>query len=78
LLGVVDICVEGQIVTLPRDIGTVLAANIGGNPAFARSQHHEFHLNGPGSCCGSCDFAWVDQGLQPTLRRLVQPSQLVS
>lgn len=78
LLGVVDICVDGCLVTLPREVGTILAVNIGGEPSFPRSQHHEFHLNGPGSCGCSCDYAWVDQGLQPTLRRLIQPSKLIA
>ena len=78
LFGVVDICVEGDVITLPREIGTPLTINVQGNPAIPRSQHHEFHLNGPGSCGCSCEWAWVNQGLVPTYRRLIQPSKLIS
>lgn len=78
LFGVVDICVDGKIVTLPREVGTPLSINIGGNPSIPRSQHHEFHLNGPGSCGPSCGWAWMNQGLVPTYRRIVAPAKLVA
>lgn len=47
---------------LPRYVDTVLAVNIGGEPASPRNRWFEFHLNGPGSrYWHSCD-SWEDAG----------------
>jgi hypothetical protein len=44
-----DICVCDGCVTLPADVGTVLAVNRGGYPTLLRDQWFQYHVNGPGS-----------------------------
>lgn len=78
LLGFVDICVSGQIVTMPREIDTILAVNLGGKPTVGRAMGFRFHLNGLGDCNIPCDWSWDDQGLVPTYLDLATPSKLVS
>lgn len=79
LTAYVDLCVnEQQIVTLPRDVDTVLAVNIGGEPSVPRDQLYNFHLNGPGDCNVLCSWGWQDLGNVPTLRELSKPSKLVA
>lgn len=50
-LAVMDICVCEGCVTLPADVGTVLAINNGGFPTLIRDQWFQYHANGPGSEC---------------------------
>lgn len=50
-LGVMDICVCDGCVTLPADVGTVLAVNSGGFPTLIRDQWFQYHANGPGIQC---------------------------
>lgn len=50
-LGVMDVCVCDGCVTLPADVGTVLAMNNGGFPSLMRDQWFQYHANGPGSQC---------------------------
>jgi hypothetical protein len=79
--GYLDLCStgEGRYLTLPREVGTVLAVNLGGNPTLGRDQLFSFHLNGPGDCRRSCGFTWEDQGAwHPTYRDLTTPAQLFS
>jgi len=78
LMGYLDICTAGCIVTLPREVSNILAVNIGGTPSMARSQHYNFHLNGPGDCTGLCNYSWQDLGLVPTYRELISPSKLIA
>ena len=78
LIGYLDICVQGGIVTLPREVETLLKVNIGGKPTLARDQLYNFHLNGPGDCLCQCDYSWQDLGQVPCYRELVQPSKLVA
>lgn len=78
LIGFVDICVSDQIVTMPREIDTILAVNIGGRPAIGRGMGFRFHLNGLGDCQTPCDWSWDDQGLVPTYLDLQTPSKLVA
>jgi hypothetical protein len=47
-LGQMDICVCDGCVTLPYDVGTVLAVNNGGLPTLIRDQWFQYHANGPG------------------------------
>lgn len=70
LLGWVDIVTSaGKVVTLPREVETVLALNISGQPSFPRDRWAEFHLNGRGSdCSDSCVFFWDDKGDVPIFR----------
>jgi hypothetical protein len=79
LTGYVDLCTESlRIVTLPRDIDTVIAVNIGGKPSLGRDQLYNFHYNGLGDCAQPCGYSWQDLGPVPTLRELSTPSKLVA
>lgn len=79
LIGVVDICVQDQCVTLPREIETPLAVNISGFPTVGRDFLFNFHLNGPGDHCReTCDWSWQDGGESPVYRELKVPSRLVA
>jgi hypothetical protein len=48
LLQTLDICTSSRIVTLPPEVETILACNMVGNPAVARDELFQFHINGPG------------------------------
>lgn len=79
--GWLDVCIANSelCLTLPREVGTVLAVNIGGTPALGRDQLFSFHLNGPGDCVTPCQFTWMDQGAwHATYRDLSTPSKLVA
>jgi len=78
LLGYLDICVDSQCVTLPREVETVLAVNIAGRPAIGRDQFFSFHLNGPGDTGGRIAWEWSDQPWSPLYRDLVAPTKLVA
>lgn len=80
LLGFVDICTDGLFVSLPRDVETILALNIGGKPALARDQLFTFHYNGPGDCDWrqDCNLRWQDLGKYPTFRDIKCPSKVVA
>jgi len=79
--GWLDICTTGggKCITLPREVETVIAVNICGQPALGFGTLFNFHLNGPGDCGCSCDFSWQDQGQwHSTFRDLVTPAKLVA
>lgn len=78
--GQLDICVGcDNTVALPNDVETPLAVNIGGTPAPARDVWFQYNLNGPGSPCGSLiDWMWMDEGTQPVIQPIVEPSQIVA
>lgn len=94
LQGLIDICSVGcgcsgsnacggscgrRCLTLPREVETVIAINIGGRPAIGRGQNFNFHLNGLGDCCQSCDWSWMDMGANYyTFRDLITPAKLVA
>jgi len=78
LVGYVDLCVDNGCITLPREIETVIALNIGGHPALGHDQLFSFHLNGPGDFKNRADYTWDDSGLHPVYRDLRCPSKLVS
>lgn len=78
LIGTVDICVQSRCVTFPREVQTVLALNIGGQPTLGHDELFRFHLNGPGDCRQSCDYSWVDGGSFCTYRDLICPSKLIA
>lgn len=48
-VGQMDLCVCDGCVTLPADVGTVLAVNNGGFPSLIRDQWFQYHVNGNGS-----------------------------
>ncbi len=78
LVGMVDLCVDGQCVTLPREVETPLAVNIGGRPALGKDVLFSFHLNGPGDFSTSCEWEWTDLGTVCTYRDLKCPARLVA
>jgi hypothetical protein len=77
--GWLDICTSGgSCVTLPREVETVLAVNIGGKPTLGLSSLFNFHLNGPGDCTCACNWTWQDQGgWHSTYRDLTEGHKLV-
>ncbi len=78
--GTIDICTTscGRYVSLPREVGTVYALNIGGRPTLGLGQLFNFHLNGPGDCGRSCTYDWQDQGTHFTYRDISVPSKLIA
>lgn len=78
LVGFVDICVSNGCITLPREVETVLAVNIGGQPSLGHDELFSFHLNGPGDCGCSCSFDWFNTGSFPTYRDLPCPARLIA
>jgi hypothetical protein len=77
-LGFVDICVDGQCVTLPREVENVLGVNIGGTPTLGRNQLFNFHLNGPGDCNESIAYSYQDKGWHPVYKDIVDPVKLIA
>lgn len=81
LIGIVDICTnpDAKCITLPREVETPLAINVGRTPAQARNRFFSFHLNGPGDDCReTCGFYWDDKGDYPTIQDPTQPVQLIA
>jgi hypothetical protein len=79
--GWLDLCIANSAceLTLPREVGTVLAVTIGGRPALGHDQLYNFHLNGPGDCGVPCDYSWVDRGAwHATYRDLTVATKLVA
>ena len=67
-----------RCVTLPREVQTVLAVNIAGQPAPGFGQTFGFHINGRGDCGGSCQWSWMDGGAWHSVYRdLITPAKLV-
>ena len=60
--GFVDICVGCRnTLTLPEEVETILAVNIGGRPAQGHDSWWGFHLNGPGlDCAQTSEYDWID------------------
>ena len=72
-------CCGRRCVALPREVGNILAVNIGGQPTLGFGQTFSFHLNGPGDCKQTCDWSWYDQGgFHSTYRDLINPAKLVA
>lgn len=68
-----------KCVSLPREVETVLAVNINGNPSLGYGQLFNFHLNGPGDNRQSCNWSWQDLGQWHfTMRDLITPAKLVA
>lgn len=67
-----------KVITLPREVDTVIGVNIGGQPVAGFSQLFSFHLNGPGDCRTVCEWKWQDQGTwHTTYKDLTAPAYLV-
>lgn len=81
LIGLVDITTasDQKVVTLPREVETPLAINIGTSPAQARNRYFSFHLNGPGDeARETCAFYWDDKGDYPLVEDPTEPVQLIA
>lgn len=78
-IGYVDICAlsDGKTITLPRDIDTPLAVNVGGRPQIFRNRWHEFHINGAGSFAET-PWNWDDQGDFPVAMDIINASNLIA
>lgn len=71
-------CCGRRCITLPREIETVLAVNIGGKPSLGFGTLFNFHLNGPGDCKTGCEFSWQDQGSwHVTHRDIIIPTKVI-
>lgn len=93
LKGTLDVCSVGcscsqsrpckqscgrRCLTMPAEVQTVIAVNIGGRPALGYGQLFNHHQNGPGDCRCSCDWSWQDMGANfSTYRDLITPAKLV-
>ncbi len=68
-----------KCISLPREVEMVIGVNIGGQPMLGRDQLFSFHLNGPGDCRTTCEWAWNDQGGNHcTYKDLIHPAKLVA
>jgi len=68
-------------VTLPYFVDTVLACNVGGQPAMFRNSWYEFHINGAGekgTCAGSMGSTWTDQLGSPVFQQVRDWSMLAA
>jgi hypothetical protein len=75
-VGQMDICISNNCITLPADVGTVLASNTDGQPVLLRDQWFQFHVNGPGAS-GWAPWGYVDElGPVCTFRDPTEPMQL--
>lgn len=79
-IGFVDLCVDrDNCLTLPDEVETILAVNIGGTPAQGHDKWFQFHLNGPGIGCGdSCLYDWFDRGSYPVITDPCTPFKVVA
>jgi hypothetical protein len=89
-LGTMDICSDGcGYVTLPNEVGVILACNVGGFPAQFRNSWFQYHINGPGSLRsgsgnavggseigGACEYFWDDEGYTPCFQQIKNWSYL--
>lgn len=77
-IGEMDLCVCDGCVTLPADVGTILAVNNGGKPTLIRDQWFQYHVNGPGSdCCVPWNYT-DEVGPVVTFRDPSEPVGLVA
>jgi hypothetical protein len=86
-LGEMDICCDDcGNVTLPAEVGTILACNVGGFPAQFNNGWFQYHINGPGSprggyangILGPCaPFSWMT-GYTPVLQQLTSWSYVAA
>lgn len=77
-LGVMDICVCDGCVTLPADVGTILACDNNGQPTLIRDQWFQYHANGSGIQC-YMPWNYTDEaGRVSTFRDPAGPVQLIA
>jgi len=74
----IDICACDGVITLPNDVGTILAVNVGGHPTLVRDEYFHFHINGPGDEeCHPCSMT-DELGMHCTIRDPSAPVYLVA
>lgn len=76
MLGTLDICVSGKVVTLPPEVETTLGVSLNNNPALGRDELFQFHLNGPGPCGKPIRYEYTDLSDACTYREMACPHQL--
>lgn len=76
LVGVLDICTSGRIVTLPSEVETILGVNILGEPAVGRDELFQFHINGPGICGPQVGYEWLHMQESPVFRDITCPAKI--
>jgi hypothetical protein len=78
LIGYLDVHInDGYTFALPREVKTVIRANINSNPSFPRTKLFEFAMNTEGSNEGEeIGFNWSDRGFIPLQDETVLPSKL--
>jgi hypothetical protein len=89
-LGDMDICAdECGVVTLPSEVGTILACNVNGFPAQYRNSWFEYHINGPGqqkdggsilgmNSGGGYGYVWDDRNFSATFQDLTEWSYVAA
>lgn len=78
MTGEIAACVCGGFVTLPPEVGTVLAVQVDGRPTITRDQWYTYHLNGSGDeGCTPCGFSDV-LGEFSTFREPDRPVKLAA
>lgn len=77
LLGNIDITCDANLVTLPREIETILQVSYGDYPALGRDELFRYHLNGPGDRATPANFRWWESNSSsPVFRDLDEPAQV--
>lgn len=79
LLGEIELCVCDGCITLPRDVGTVLAIDVCGQPTLLQDQFFKYHINGPGvrGSDGGCGVI-TEMGQVCTMRDPAYPAYLTA
>jgi len=79
LLGELSLCVCNGCITLPRDVGTVLAINAGGQPTLLQDQWYQYHINGPGNAgFNTCTSNSYELGMVCTFKEFSEPAYLTA
>lgn len=80
-VGYVDLCTcnQGTHFTLPVEVETPLAVNIGGRPQIFRNTWSEFHFNGAGSGeHRKTLWNWDDSGFFPTVMNILDNGEIIA
>lgn len=74
-----DIRTDEGVITLPTEVSTVLAVNVGCRPTLIRDEWFQYHLNGVGSELKSdCGYTDVLSQNTPIIRALEGPVKLIA
>lgn len=78
-IGEMELCVCEGCVTLPREVGTILAANQSGMPTLLRDQWYQYSVNGTGSwTCPTYSYTDVVLNNATTFKDPTGPVYLVA